>query len=372
MAASAWKPVADTSAWKPVKEEPPALPIGEQPASLGGVLETMGSQAGRGISAAADWLNPLNLLNLLSYEGTVGASARSLDAAGEARRQGNYGEAGLHALGALPIVGPPSEQILRDISQGNIPELLGHAAAAYAMKKIPEVAPRVAPVAKGAATGAWKGATAPSTFNVKGIPVDIPVPASVSAGGLGYEIGSHFPFVSPEVGGPLGGVIGASVPAIKGAVRGAKEAMKPKPVPPVAPEIMPMPLQLGPSIHNLPGVPDTSGPTPFTPPASWSNPPAGRPPAPTPSGPIPPVEPEVVTGLHLPEVPRHYAGEPNPTAAFKNDQAIVAELRKVPGITQDSLTADMVHEVRKALGQRRLKDADIERRVGHIRMMLPK
>src|SRR5678816_1572171 len=112
MAASAWKPVVE-SAWKPVKEEPPALPVGQQPASVGGVLETMGSQAGRGIGAAADWLNPLNLVSLIAhpYESTVGASARSLDAAGEARKQGDYGEMALHGLGSLPVVGPPSEQI---------------------------------------------------------------------------------------------------------------------------------------------------------------------------------------------------------------------------------------------------------------------
>ncbi len=106
-----------------------------------------------------------------------------------------------------------------------------------------------------------------------------------------------------------------------------------------------------------PAIVDLSTPESLIPPVQTSAPAAGS---------------EVVTGVHLPEVPSHYVSEPNPTAAFKNDQAIVAELRKVPGITQDSLTPDMVHEVRKALGQRRLKDADIERRVGHIRTMLPK
>ncbi len=106
-----------------------------------------------------------------------------------------------------------------------------------------------------------------------------------------------------------------------------------------------------------PAVVDLSTPESLIPPVQTSAPAAGS---------------EVVTGLHLPEVPKHYAGEPNPTAAFKNDQAIVAELRKVPGITQDSLTPDMVHEVRKALGQRRLRDVDVDRRVQHIRHMLPK
>lgn len=93
--------------------------------------------------------------------------------------------------------------------------------------------------------------------------------------------------------------------------------------------------------------------------------------------PISPVQPtasaaETVRGVHYPEVPSHYVSEPNPTAAFKNDQAIVAELRKVPGITQGTLTPEMVHEVRKALGQRKLKESDVERRVGHIRQLLPK
>ncbi len=86
--------------------------------------------------------------------------------------------------------------------------------------------------------------------------------------------------------------------------------------------------------------------------------------------PTQPIQP--VTGLHLPEVPAHYVGEPNPTAAFRNDQAIVAELRKVPGITQGTLTPEMVYEARKALGQRPLKPQDVDRRVGHIRMLLPK
>lgn len=221
---------------------------------------------------------------------------------------------------------------------------------------------------KGAAKGAWQEATAPTSLNIKGLPISIPmVPKSITSGALGYEVGSHFPGVGSEFGGPAGAVIGATIPPIRGAVRGAKEAYKASKVQP----IQPMPLGLPAATHNMPGAADTSGPIPFTPPEYWNNPPAGAPP--DIQTPKPAAQPSSgpVTGLHLPEVPPHYAGEPNPVAAFKNDQAVAAELRKVPGITKGTLTPEMVHEVRKAIGQRRLKDADVARRVEHIRFMLP-
>ncbi len=345
-AASAWKPVAEgtPSAWTPVKEEPP---IGQQPASFGGVLETMGGHAGRAVGAAADWLNPLNLVSLIThpYESTVGASARSLDAAGEARKHGDYGEMALHGLGALPVVGPPGESILRDIGQGNVPELLGHAAAAYLMKKAPEYAPEIKAYGKGAGVAAkaqvrpvLEGADLIHPFRM--IPTIWDAIKQTAAGGAkGLEDYNY----SQIPKGPAPGYTGGAVP------------------PPPLPDLSPIPSK---------GLPSGRVPGPIKPATVDLSTPESLIPAVQPSAPA--AGSEVVTGLHLPEVPAHYAGEPNPTAAFKNDQAIVAELRKVPGITQDSLTPDMVHEVRKALGQRRLKDADIERRVDHIRKMLPK
>jgi len=221
-------------------------------------------------------------------------------------------------------------------------------------------------------------------------------PTTQSIGrGVVSQVGQELPDIhkwgkaGAAVGGVLGGGglesilheggtgygVGAGARAIPAIVRGIKTGYQNRPQ---WPDILPvMPKQIeGPSPFNMPPVADTSGPVPFTPPESWSKPSTVDISSSLESSPIQPVQPqpqgEIVRGVHLPEVPPHYAGEPNPTAAFKNDQAIVQELRKVPGITQDTLTPDMVHETRKALGHRPLKPADVERRVGHIRMLLPK
>ncbi len=201
------------------------------------------------------------------------------------------------------------------------------------------------------------------------------------AGGVAGAVLGGDPTALLHEGG-TGYAAGAGLRALPALARGAREGYRNRPsaFETVAPsEQSGMPTvgrfdvnQYGPAPSRVPPVEVGGGHVPdYKPPSTVD--------LSSPSSMIPPVQPsapaagsEVVTGLHLPEVPRHYAGEPNPTAAFKNDQAIVAELRKVPGITQDSLTPDMVHEVRKALGQRRLKESDIERRVGHIRHMLPK
>ena len=193
---------------------------------------------------------------------------------------------------------------------------------------------------------------------------------AIIGGGLGYGIGEGVghPIMGTEAGAAIGGATPKIKAGFKGAVEGLKKYMAPTPGPREIPPVWQ-------------GMPEpTAAPLPDLSPIPGKLP-SGR--IPGKPQPIPPVEPVAaqpaaqpagspITGLHLPEVPAHYAGEPNPTAAFKNDQAVLAELRKVPGITQGTLTPEMVHAVRKALGQRVLKAADVERRVGHIRQMLPK
>jgi hypothetical protein len=353
---------------------PKPVPVGEQPFSPFGTAETMLGQVGRGVGAAADWLNPLNLVSLIAhpYESTVGASARSLDAAGEARRHGDYGEMALHGLGALPVVGPPGESILRDIGQGNIPELLGHAAAAYLMKKAPGVAPNAVSATRSIGSGM-----------IDQVKAEAPqIHKWGKAGGIAGAVLGGDPTALLHEGG-TGYAVGAGARALPALARGAREGYRNRPsaFEPVMPsEQSGVPTvgrfdvnQYGPAPSRVPPVEVGGGHVPdYTPPSTVD--------LSSPSSMIPPVQTSAPAaapspGMHAVEVPwpPHYANEPNAAAAHINDLAVAPELmRRYPEVTQGTLTPDMVHEVRKALGQRRLKEADIERRVQHIRHMLPK
>ncbi len=108
------------------------------------------------------------------------------------------------------------------------------------------------------------------------------IPAPMVGNELGRLAGQHFPMIGGEGLADLGQAAGTAYPIVRGAVRGAKQGLKEYRTPP---DLPPQKL-LGPSsVFNMPGVPDPSGPMPFTPPESWSQPA---------SGPIKPVTPDVV------------------------------------------------------------------------------
>ncbi len=255
-----------------------SVPIGDRPVSMASFTEVpsvMAGQAGRAIgTAASDIYNaPLALSTSLRHpfntvKNAFGATENAVGRTENALGKGQYGEAAKSAIGAIPVVGPGMESVTRDATEGRIPEAVGHIGAAYLTSKVPAMirsAPRaistVQAVAPAVVRGGWEGATAPSTFRIRGTPVQVPVPASVAGAGLGYEIGKHIPFVNPEVGGAVGGAVGAAAPAIRGAYRGGMAAWKNRPQP-----LGPQQSLFGkPSIFNMPGAPDTSGPTGNTP-----------------------------------------------------------------------------------------------------------
>lgn len=80
---------------------------------------------------------------------------------------------------------------------------------------------------------------------------------------------------------------------------------------------------------------------------------------------------EQVTGLHVPDVPPHYIERRSPIAAHRLDLKVVDELRKVPGITKQTLTPEMLQTVRKEIGGSKIRAEDMDKIMRHIKMMLP-
>jgi hypothetical protein len=231
----------------PEKKEPP---LGDQPWSVSGTASVMADQAKRGLGAAAENLNPVAAFNALIHLPTTAtnsfhATVDALDRTEKALKAKDYKEAATSLTGAVPLLGPAGEQILREIQQGKYAEAIGHAAGLRASFEIPWKLPGAArtvargakavkdfplgDVAAGAAKGAREGATAPVEIPVKITGKNVKAPAWV-AGGLtggaaGWEVGG--------VGGAVkGGIGGAAVPAIRGAFKGAREAYSPTPTPP--------------------------------------------------------------------------------------------------------------------------------------------
>lgn len=111
---------------------------GDHPPSL--VPGTPGSEiAGRFAGAAAENANPLPLVKAAIPEALGGVGPVNTlkgmfnygaDAIGRTRKAlsaGNYGEAAKSAVGAIPMIGAPAEQITREATEGKIPEAIGHA-----------------------------------------------------------------------------------------------------------------------------------------------------------------------------------------------------------------------------------------------------
>lgn len=131
------------------KQQGGGKPEGELPMTPGGVASTMASQAGRALGTAASDLNPMPLVRALAHpvdtaRGMFNATSNAVGRTREAIGKGQYGEAAKSALGAIPVAGPQVEQITRDVTEGRIPEAVGHAGALYLGGKIPRVLSKAA------------------------------------------------------------------------------------------------------------------------------------------------------------------------------------------------------------------------------------
>lgn len=218
---------------------------------------------------------------------------------------------------------------------------------------------------------------------------------SIVGGGLGYGAGQTIGH--PIAGAEAGAAVGGAAPKIKAGVKGALAGLRKYKAPP---EVPPIDYTMGSGELSIPGVgPRPPQPPPPAPMPGWTGVPAAHGPiAPveplTVYGPTPPpvehvglpkiepVQPEKfglvppvserlpVKGVHLPEVPEHYAGEPNPTAAHQTDLDTIRELRKNPKFDPKNVAIEDVQAARKASGHRPLAQRDIERRLGHLRTML--
>src|SRR5579872_244113 len=172
---NAWEkaPVIDTSKPGPWSDGYVAPPIGQQPASFSGVAQVMGDQAMRGLGAAWENFSPLKAARALlpwnvgeTAKGIVQGPIDAFQRSKTALQAGKEPEAAQSAVGMIPLVGTPAEQITRDIVAGKYPEAVGHAGGLAAMGYLPKVAgaaARVVPAAASAggadiASGLAKGA----------------------------------------------------------------------------------------------------------------------------------------------------------------------------------------------------------------------
>lgn len=186
---------------------PVEKPLGEQPATLGGVASTMSSQAGRFLGAAFENLNPANLLKaglhpIDTAHAAFGATVDALDRFDAARKKGNWTEAANSMVGAIPLLGPAGEQIVKEIEDGKHAEALGHAAGLRLVLEAPSA------IAKAGETATL----------IKNVATD---PAVVRAGVKVL---------------PKGPAMVSAYDTIKGAIDRAKGVESPAPVEPSIPE----------------------------------------------------------------------------------------------------------------------------------------
>ena len=142
-----------------------AKPEGEQPWTPGGVASVMAGQAGRALGTAASDLNPIPLVRALAHpvdtaKGMFNATSNAVGRTREALGKGQYGEAAKSAVGAIPVLGPQAEQMTRDVTEGRIPEAVGHAGALYLGGKLPKVIGNLANITSEGLGEASMGATA--------------------------------------------------------------------------------------------------------------------------------------------------------------------------------------------------------------------
>ena len=126
---------------------PPVVPIGQQPATPMGVLRTMANQAGRAGGAFLENVNPVPMIRaVMSPEQTAkqmfGATTSAVGRTREAIGKHQFGEAAKSAVGAIPLIGPTAEQLVREASGGEVPEAIGHLGGIAALAALPKVLPK--------------------------------------------------------------------------------------------------------------------------------------------------------------------------------------------------------------------------------------
>ncbi len=94
---------------------------------------------GNWISGAAEsqhTFNPSDAWNVLKgmYQGQAKETSGELSSAGEQLRQGNYSDAALHAIGAIPLLGHPLVHSGKNIVEGNYPAAAGDLLALFGPK----------------------------------------------------------------------------------------------------------------------------------------------------------------------------------------------------------------------------------------------
>jgi hypothetical protein len=138
---------------KPVAFDPDAFmakgkddkPLADQPASVSGIAQTMGDQAKRFIGAAWENLNPSGLLHPIdTAHAAFNATTDAVDRTRKALNSGDHAGAVKAMVGAIPLVGPAGEQIVKDINDGKYAEAMGHAAGLRLALEAPKAAGKLA------------------------------------------------------------------------------------------------------------------------------------------------------------------------------------------------------------------------------------
>lgn len=150
---------------------PVQSPEGDQPASVSGVAHVMGDQAKRFLGAAAETLNPMNVIHAVIHpadtaSAAFGSTVDALDRFDAARKKGDWKDAATSLAGAVPMLGPAAEQVIREIQDGKYSEAMGHAAGLRlsfeAGHVVPKILDAVAPAAAPAAERLYTSALKPS------------------------------------------------------------------------------------------------------------------------------------------------------------------------------------------------------------------
>lgn len=325
-----------------------------------------------------------------------------------AMRPGDTSAGAYAGAAMLPIIGPLAAQAGEEYGAGQSGQATAHALEA--------LLPMVAPEGVEGLKTTWKYARAAGRGAAEGagtVPIDKfgAMLGEVLGHGLGH----------PGIGATVGGTLPKAVAAGKGAMQAVRDLRNapppsvrtphpapawtqlPQPSSPApatwdylsnAPDALPSGRIPGRPVNNAPARPDpawTQLPEPSPQPLMDLGP-SGNIPTALPSGRVPgrmPTDMPNLTltnlpgglpaqsaaqplpgGLHLPEVPAHYGGEPNPIAAFRLDQDLADYFRK-QGISGSKITPTAVQNARRELGRRPLAAKDVERRVWHLKILLP-
>lgn len=118
-------------------------------------------------------------------------SYQALAAAGDAISKGDLGGAAFHAAGAVPLIGPWTQEISQDVSAGRYPEAIGSGGALATQLLAPKLPETPGAIARGAAkTGraVVKAATSPGVPQMAGGAAETALGAGMLVKGQGYGV----------------------------------------------------------------------------------------------------------------------------------------------------------------------------------------